>query len=340
MIFIVIALLAFADDVFRHYMNNLLQSIQLADFIKQVILFFIIASVVYGYLWSFLNINNFNDHDQSSRPSFKIKRMDPVISMTFLVLFNMVYIGFFLVQYAYMFGAIHYVLPEGFSPAEYARKGFSEMLIIALINFAIYFIYIKFKAISSKTYAFFINMFITILVLSTLAILFSAHLRLTLYEAAFGYTYLRILTHSFMFFLFALILVALIKIWIHQVPLKKTYIVISLIAFISINYMNIDRLIAVNNIQRYYEIGEIDEHYLHQLSLDSYPNLVDFYMDHHTSPNIYQKFNQKYKILTKADHWASFNISRRNAIEALEKFFQIEQLRLNPFSDEIHKMEF
>lgn len=341
LIFIVIALLAFADDVFRFYINDLLQSIKLADLFNQLFIFFLVSSLIYGYLWIFKHSSKaekpYDDWPSNVRP---LKHMDSTISMTFLFLFNLVYLGFFLVKYAYMFGAINYVLPQGFSPAEYARKGFSELLIIALINFVIYVIFIRFKPLAGKAYAFFLNLLISSLVLFTLAILFSAHLRMTLYEAAFGYTYLRLLTHSFMAFLFALIMVALFKIWIQQVPLKKLYIVLTLLAFILVNYMNIDQLIASKNIERYYSSGEIDDNYLQALSYDSFPELVDFYAQYESSPPLYLAFHKKYELLSKAQFWPSYNIARNKAKKALDRFFQLEEVRTNPFQDRDEKMEF
>jgi hypothetical protein len=340
LIFIVIALLAFADDVFRYYMNDLLRSIKLADLFNQLFIFFLVSSLIYGYLWSFKHGRKTENTDDWQTKVPTSKNMDSVISMTFLFLFNLVYLGFFLVKYAYMFGAINYVLPQGFSPAEYARKGFSELLIIALINFVIYVIFIRFKPLTGKTYAFFLNLLISSLVLFTLAILFSAHLRMTLYEAAFGYTYLRVLTHSFMVFLFALIIVALFKIWIQQVPLKKLYIVLSLVAFMLVNYMNIDRLIASKNIERYYNSGEIDDSYLQRLSFDSFPDLVEFYINYESSPFLYHAFRKKNEILSKAQYSPSYNIARKKAKKALDRFFQLEDLRINPFKGKVEKMEF
>ncbi len=338
-LFVVIALLAFADDVFRHYMNNLLTFNSSSGTINHFILFFLSASLIYGYLWNFIHGSK-TEHNATSTLVVTSKSMDSVVSMTFLLLFNLVYLGFFLVQFAYMFGAIHYVLPEGFSPAVYARKGFSELLIIAMINFVVYGIFIKFKPVAGKTYNFFINICISFLVLFTLTILFSAHLRLTLYEAAFGYTYLRILTHGFMVFLFALIIIALFKIWISRIPLKKLYIVMSLIAYITVNYINIDRMIASKNIERYYEIGQIDEHYLHRLSYDSYPDLVEFYKQYEITPHAYTIFKKNYNPLNNAEHWVSFNISRKNAKDALDIFFQLNHLRIHPFKNEPQKMEY
>jgi hypothetical protein len=213
-------------------------------------------------------------------------------------------------------------------------------LIIALINFTIYAIFIKFKPLAGKTYAFFLNILTSSLVLFTLAILFSAHLRMTLYEAAFGYTYLRVLTHGFMIFLFTLIIVALFKIWIKQVPLKKLYIVLSLVAFMLVNYANIDKMIASRNIERYHLSGEIDDYYLQRLSFDSYPDLVEFYIRYESSSHLYQAFHQKNEILSKTKHWASFNLARRDAKKALDRFFKMEQLKLSPFQGKVEKMEF
>jgi FlaA1/EpsC-like NDP-sugar epimerase len=77
------------------------------------------------------------------------------------------------------------------------------------------------------------------LVACTMVMLLSAHFRMSLYEQEYGYTYLRVFTHAFMLFIFAILVVTLIKVWKENFLLLKSYIVISIVAYLAINYFTI-----------------------------------------------------------------------------------------------------
>ncbi len=116
----------------------------------------------------------------------------------------------------------------------------------------------------------------TVLVVCTFVMLLSAHFRMSLYEEAYGFTYLRVLTHAFMGYLFVMFSATLLKIWYRPLILFKFYLVISIAAYTLVNYINVDRLIVTNNIERYNKGYSIDIGYLTTLSSDSVPLLVDF----------------------------------------------------------------
>ncbi len=93
-----------------------------------------------------------------------------------------------------------------------------------------------------------------------------ADMRLALYEDMYGYTYIRFLVHAFM------ILLALA--FNHcgvQNPLPS-YCAYQMLyrhwtaAYVLINYIGMDRIIAGNNIERFRETGKIDAGYLADLS--------------------------------------------------------------------------
>ena len=114
------------------------------------------------------------------------------------------------------------------------------------------------------------------LVVCTFIMLLSAHFRMSLYEEVYGFTYLRVLTHAFMGYLIVLFVVTLCKIWYQTLHLLKSYIVISIIAYSLVNYVNVDSIIVKHNIERYNKGNPIDILYLTTLSYDVVPKLVDF----------------------------------------------------------------
>jgi len=104
---------------------------------------------------------------------------------------------------------LNFGLPSDFTYAEYARRGFFELIAVTLINFSILLSCIGFARKGSKLIDRAVRILYSLLVACTLVMLFSAHFRMSLYEEAYGYTYLRMLTHAFMVFLFVLFLIAL-----------------------------------------------------------------------------------------------------------------------------------
>jgi hypothetical protein len=104
--------------------------------------------------------------------------------------------------------------------------------------------------------------------------LYSAFYRLSLYEEAYGFTYSRVLAHSFMVLLFMMLIVAFIRIWSERVSLLKTYVIITVNFYVILNYMNIDVFIAEQNLKSYEKTGKIDVMYMEMLSDDVIPYLV------------------------------------------------------------------
>jgi hypothetical protein len=210
-------------------------------------------------------------------------------------------------------------LPPNITYAQYARKGFFELLVVTLINFTILLIGIIFKPKDSKATDRIMKVLHSLLVVFTIVILVSAYKRMSIYEAAFGFTYLRVLTHSFMMLLFVLLLVALYKIWVDRISLLKSYMVVSLIAYMVINFVNIDALITTKNIERYNTTGDLDTHYLTKLSYDSIPAFVDLFMENELSNNIKLYLEDAQDELSKKQDWPSFNLSKLRAKRALNR---------------------
>ncbi len=115
-------------------------------------------------------------------------KLDSIITITVLVLINAVYVLFTIVQFKYFFSGS---LQGDFTYAEYARKGFFELLFVTLINLTITIIVLTFV---DRTIGF-MKRFVhpaTALVLSSAVLLSSAFMRLSMYEEAYGFSFIRI----------------------------------------------------------------------------------------------------------------------------------------------------
>ena len=271
---VVIALLAEADTVFQNLIANALKplefigSIPLAEHMGVI---GIITVLLFGYLALVLKAKVERISESAEKDS---GAWDATIVATVLVMVNAVYILFCAIQFTYLFGGEEVIrsIPD-YTYAEYARRGFSELIVVTVINLSILLIGLRFTKNGGKLDRLVLALR-CLLVLCTVIMLYSAHLRLKLYEDAYGYTYARIFAHTFIGFLFTLFMLTLYKLWRRELPLLKAFAVAALLAYTTLNYVNIDAIIAQRNIDRYFRTGKIDLDYLQELSYDAIPELT------------------------------------------------------------------
>lgn len=245
-------------------------------------------------------------------------RLDPIIVGTMLVIINCVYVLFVLVQFSYLFGAGEGHLPSDLSYAEYARSGFAELILVTGINFFILIVTLQFTRSSGKIGSVVHQVLLFVLVGCSAIMLYSAFIRLNLYEQAYGYTYIRFLVHAFMIYLALLLLIAALRIRYTSIPLVRWYIVLSLTAYAAINYVGMDHRIAALNIERYHQTGHIDASYLASLSSDAVPLLREFAEEEY--PELKDALLERYAYMQtdKVNHsWPSFNQARYRASREL-----------------------
>lgn len=324
LLIVIIPLLASADDVFRYFIElipNVFENINLNLFGPRLLVVTVVTCIIFSYLWSLFRskpqpAGNSNIKNSPNPRGF----LDPITVTTILVLIDALYIFFIAIQFSYLFGSLADGLPSNFTYAEYARKGFFELVAVTLINLVILLGNLNYVKASGNKLAIVVKLLNTTLVVSTFIMLLSAHLRMSLYEDVYGFTYLRILTHAFMGYLFVLFVISLAKIWRQTIPLLKSYIIISIVAYTLINYVNVDKIIVENNIERYNQGNPIDLVYLSQLSYDAVPLLVDFMnntTDQELANQLKNTLENKKAILKSDTPWQSFNISKYRAKKAL-----------------------
>jgi hypothetical protein len=313
----VIVLLASADSIFNNSIESIgtiLGRINLADSIPHLILIGMVSLIISGYLWSLVNSKKIEK--VAFEPSVSAIKWDPVITSTVLFLVDLVYILFSVIQFSYLFGgAASNPLPS-FSYSEYARRGFFELVVVTLINLSILVSSINFVKKENKFTTNIVRFLLTIMIFSTGVMLYSAHFRMAIYEEVFGYTYLRLYVHVFMLMLFIWFLLSFYRVWKDGIQLAKLFLISALTVYTFLNYLNVDYLIAGNNVDRYQKTGKIDILYLEELSNDAIPHLLRL-GKLSTNPNINNSLKNYLKDkrlkLNEESPWQSFNISRERA---------------------------
>ena len=313
---VAIMLLSSADQVFSFLVSTLFSSISISEVVSHSLIIVSVTVLTYSFIWSL------GKHRSVHQPNCEEpKKFDVIIVISGLSAVTVVYLMFSIIQFSYLFGNISNQLPDGLTFAEYARKGFFELVVVALINICLVVGTINFTSISDVRLSKILKILNSVLILSTFVILLSAHYRMSLYEESYGYTYLRVFTHYFMAVVFTILIATLGKVWINSINLGKCYITIGIIAYLLINYINVDVIIASKNLERYYRTQMIDVDYMAGLSFDTVPYLVALL--HAPDPKI--EANARKHVIQKKYHietphsWQGYTLPEQRAKSVLRE---------------------
>lgn len=233
----------------------------------------------------------------------------------------------------YLFGGEGNIVSQGFTYAEYARKGFFELIAVAIISFLLLLATEKYTAKKDTKHFLIFQILGTALILEVILIMVSAFMRLLLYEQAYGFTTLRLYSHAFIIFLGIIFILLLYKIFIdNRENVFVFQVFLSIIVFLAtMNVLNPDLFIARRNIERFATTGKLDIYYLTSLSDDAIPETVKILDTSHEdlrktfARELYQHMQHNSSFLSQ---WQSWNISRTNANNILKpKINELEQYK-------------
>ncbi len=193
---------------------------------------------------------------------------------------NLLFAIFVFIQFQYFFGGETNISVENYTYAEYARKGFGELVAVAFFSLLLF---LGLSGIVKRQNALQRRVFsgLGVLLVALVGVmLLSAFQRLVLYESAYGFSRLRTYTHVFMIWLGALLaLVVLLDLLGRTRAVALTMALAALGFAASLTLLNVDRFIVERNIQRATQGEDLDVAYLASLSSDSVPALADALQD-------------------------------------------------------------
>jgi len=268
-------LLASADMVFAERLEELaewFQSERFNELIFRTALILIVAYLTIGALLHAVREDGSVLNKEQKAVGFK-----PFLGWieTVIILGGMTLLfGFFVViQFQYLFGGQNNIHEAGFTYSEYAVKGFTELILVALLTLLVILTVGRISKRSNVSREFIFRGLAGLNLSFVLVMVASAWMRLQLYLQAYAYTRLRTYTMLFIPWVAVLILGTLV---LHVLGKgRKTALLafICLIGFgLTIGVANIDKLVAEKNIERAVVTQKIDHNYLLQLSADAvYP---------------------------------------------------------------------
>ncbi|TFH34803.1 MAG: DUF4173 domain-containing protein, partial [Anaerolineales bacterium] len=201
---------------------------------------------------------------------------------------DLLFLFFVVVQFRYFFGGQANISAAGHTYSEYARRGFGELVAVALLSLGLIMAMGYFGRREQPGQERGFNGLSTALVALLGVMLLSALLRLQLYENAYGFSRLRTYTHVFIYWLALALVVFLVLVYRRQLRRFAPAVFLGSMGFAAtLNLINIDGFIAQRNIQRFLRgevfetaegrtIPEVDIGYLVGLSSDAMPTLARF----------------------------------------------------------------
>lgn len=239
-----------------------------------------------------------------------------ITAVTILILLNAVYSLFTVIQFTYFFND---GLQEGFTYAEYARRGFFELIIVTLINWTILICCLKFVREQGVKMKLVLKLMYSLLVIVSGVMLVSAYQRLSMYESAYGFTMERILAHAFMIFLIVIFAYTLIRVWFERLVLVQFYLIAGLVFYTALNVIQIEQIIVDENLERYERNGKIDIYYLDALSYKGVEGLIELHKMNPDYPELEHMLYDRQQMMrdNPLDDWQSFNFTKKEVREQL-----------------------
>ena len=267
-VFIIVPLLASADDAFSSLVNMLFDD-YLA--LAQKIFLGCAVSVLLAALVFSLK---YNDKPYSYKePSASINSAS---SSTFLGVLSFVYLVYLFSQLAYFFSAFSSILPKGykFTYAQYARRGFFELCVIAFINLLFIFTAILISEKKNGKLSLAVKLPSAFIVLFTFVIIFTALSKMVMYIGAYGCTVLRVCTSAFMIWMVIVFVCVFIRLFARRFDILKVGLAFALIILAVLGIGNVNSQIAKYNYGAYTSGKlEIDVEYMGKLGAEGIPYL-------------------------------------------------------------------
>jgi len=271
------ALFSVADSIFESKVNSFTEWMRtelIAELAGRIFLTLLFTWLLSAVLWMAISNSSQKIELGDDRPLIK-----PFLGMTetsiVLVSVNILFAFFLIIQFRYFFAGEANINLAGFTYAEYARRGFMELLLVAAIAGVLYYLLASVTRRETTTKRRLFSILGATLLIQVGVVLVSAYQRINLYVDAYGLTEIRLVPQIFIYFL-AIILTALVMMEATG-QMKRLALVLLVTLFLfsfTLSAVNIDESIARFNVERAVVGKDLDYQLLtNRLSDDAVPYL-------------------------------------------------------------------
>ena len=273
---VVIILLSNADEAFGEMVRNFFR-----DFGKtagQITLGVLLAPFLISFGLSMKNTT------RTAQDGKEGKGLASVFVVSFMALLCVAYVLYLVAQLAYFVNGFMGILPGSTTYAQYARKGFFELCVIAGINFAVMFGVLLVAEKKNKKPSIPVVIECEFIGLFTLFIVATAIAKIVMYMQNYGLTTSRVFATSFMVFIAVVIAATMIRFLVNSLPVLRIAAVTAAVTLLVLGYGNVNALVAKQNMDLYkHGVSEkLDVSYYRELGYSGLPFLYDLYKNDET----------------------------------------------------------
>jgi hypothetical protein len=300
------ALFSSADPAFAKIMGTVNPHVSVDNPVRSVFLFAVFGLGTLGA--AYLLVNPTTLGEVSTRVPKPVRRLEWALPVGLLVgMFG----AFVAVQATVLFGDREYVMRTvGLTFAEYARRGFWQLLVVTLLTLAVIALAVRLAPRAVPADRVLLRVLLGALAFGALVVVTSALWRMNIYEQAYGYTRLRVLVSAVELALgamFLLVVVAGVRLRFGWLP--NAVAAVGVLTVLGLAALNPDRFIAAQNVARYEQIHKIDIGYLATLSSDAAPELDRLPYELRRCA----LWKVKVDLTEHPDNWRTYNASRARA---------------------------
>ena len=243
--------------------------------------------------------------------------MDGLAVTAGLAAFCAVYALYIVLQAGYLFSALRGVLPQGFTYAGYARRGFFELVAVTVINFGLIAAAAVMTRRRSDRLPRGCRAAVLLLILMTLLLVGTAASKMALYVRMYGLTPLRIYASALMLMLALTTLLLGIRLITARLAFFRTAAAGVVVLYMALNFLNADGLVASVNIARYRQEPSkgLDMSVFYELSDSAVPSLASLADDSRYGSAAVEIIRAR-KAEYSAGGWQNFTFSREAARRA------------------------
>ena len=318
-------LLSSADPIFGDWIKKIFNLEKLPEYLFRLFYILLIAGFLVGvYLKAVLPAHT------AEKPDPNQPWMKPFLGWTeggiILTAVNLLFLTFVIIQVRYLFGGAANINETGYTYAEYARKGFFELVAVAVLSLGLYLVLNTITRTEKRRSKIAFSALSVLLMANVTVILASSLMRLMLYEQAYGFSRLRTYTHVFIYWLAALLLVTIVLELLHKRGHFGLALLIVVVGFgASVAILNVDGFIVNQNVKQAGSGEGLDVNYLNSLSTDAVPAMIQQYSNPTLPSATREKLGASLACRQKVTNnpadllWQEFNLSESNAYHLLQK---------------------
>ena len=269
----------------------------------------------------------------------KEKKISTLTVNTVLTAVCLVYCVYLFSQLAYLSGGLSGILPEEFTMAEYARRGFFEMSRLCMINLILICVSVWLVRKDSHI-SLYTRICGTFLGLITLFLVATASAKMFMYIGSYGLTWSRVITEVVMLWMALTTVVVVLWLFLPRIPYMKVVVLSAMAIGTAVMWIDVDTVVARYNVEAYQSgrLETVDVDYLSTLSNSAIPYIYRLTTD--ADPEVAE---QAKLVLSRREctieDFRDWNYAKARAIEILEPFQTEEEAGIRDLLKEMTGLE-